>query len=201
MRGRTLAVYRHTMADGFTGYFDRDGRSAESPLLKTPVKGARISSIFGMRHHPILGYERLHKGLDFAAPRGTPVLAASNGVIDKRQRNAGYGRYVRIDHGAGHATAYAHLNAYADGLNVGDPVRQGDVIGYVGSTGLATGPHLHYEVLHDTTPVDPATVALPPQRVLSGNDVADFRIARIKLLVALKRAAANEPTETASAVN
>lgn len=201
MRDHTLAVYRHTTADGFTGYFDRDGRSAEGPLLKTPVEGSRVSSNFGMRRHPILGYERMHKGLDFAAPRGTPILAAGHGVVVQRQRNGGYGRYIRIDHGAGHATAYAHLSKYADGLDVGDTVRQGDVIGYVGSTGLATGPHLHYEVLRDDTQINPVAVALPPQRVLADAERADFRIARIKLLVVLKRAIADTPTETASAIN
>src|SRR5690606_13914592 len=137
------------------GYFDRDGRSIENALLKTPVDGARVASVFGMRHHPILGYSRMHRGIDFAAPRGTPVFAAGDGVVARLGTNGGYGRYVRIDHGGGEATAYAHLGAYADGLAVGERVRQGQVVGYVGASGLATGPHLHYEVLIDDAQVDP----------------------------------------------
>lgn len=185
---RVISVFHHRTADGFEGYFDRDGHSTEGPILKTPVEGARVSSPFGMRRHPILGYTRMHKGLDFAAVTGTPVLAAGDGVVVRRERNGGYGRFVQIRHTGGLATAYAHLSRYADALAPGDEVRQGQVIGYVGATGLATGPHLHYEMLRDGLPVDPSGMELAPSRVLAGEALDHFRIERIRLMVVLKRA-------------
>lgn len=185
---RTLAVYRHTTKDGFTGYFDGEGRSVGSSLLRSPVQTIRVSSDYGMRRHPILGYSRMHRGIDFAAPDGAPVLAAGDGFIEALGTNGGYGRYVRIRHPRGRATAYAHLGAYAEGIGVGDAVRQGQVIGYVGASGLATGPHLHFEVLEGGVRVDPGSVTRTPWRVLAGAALSDFRVARIKMLVVLNRA-------------
>src|SRR3546814_4596351 len=115
--------------------------------MKTPVDGGRLSSLFGKRDHPVLGYTRRHKGLDFAAPRGAPVLAAGDGVVMKRERFGSFGKYIRLRHDETYETAYAHLSRYAEELQPGDRVKQGEVIGYVGTTGLATGPNLHYEVL------------------------------------------------------
>ena len=201
LRERTLSIYRHTTPDGYVGYFDTEGRSAERPLLKTPVDDGRLSSRFGMRHHPILGYSRMHEGLDFSAPRGAPVLAAGNGIVVRRSRYGSFGRYIKILHGGSYATAYAHLSGYAKGLKPGDHLRQGAIIGYVGASGLATGPHLHYEVLRDDEPVDPVEVSLPPRRVLAGEELSHFRVARIKLLVIIKRARIASGTERAFAVN
>ena len=127
-------------------------------LLRTPVDGARLSSSFGLRRHPILGFTRMHRGIDFAAPTGTPMLAAGAGVVEVAGRNRGYGNYVRLRHNRQFATAYAHLSRFAPGLVPGRRVEQGEVIGYVGATGLATGPHLHYEVVSGGEQVDPLTV-------------------------------------------
>jgi murein DD-endopeptidase MepM/ murein hydrolase activator NlpD len=162
---------RYTTRDGYTGFFDSDGRSADTALLKTPVDSGRLSSLFGKRDHPMLGFTRMHKGLDFSAPLGAIVVAAGDGIVSKRERNGGFGNYVQIEHSGDYATAYAHLSRYAAGLNAGDRVRQGETIGYVGATGLATGPNLHYEVLHNGSAVDPVTVNSPPQKVLAGEEL------------------------------
>lgn len=175
MEDRTFRVYRYTTGDGYTGFFNVDGRSIETSLMKTPVDGGRLSSLFGKRDHPILGYTRMHKGLDFAAPRGAPVLAAGDGIVERRRRYGSFGNYVRIRHDSTYATAYAHLSRYSKGLRKGERVRQGEVIGYVGSTGMATGPNLHYEVLADGDQVNPIKLELPPRRVLTGEPLARFR--------------------------
>lgn len=174
LEGRSLTIYRFTTSDGYTGFFDADGSSLEVNLSKMPVDGARLSSRFGRRNHPILGYSRSHKGLDFAAPRGTPVYAAGDGVVVRRHRNGSFGNYVRIMHGGGYETAYAHLSKYAD-IRAGARVRQGDLIGYVGATGLASGPNLHYEVLKKGEQVDPMKVESPPIRQLHVGDLLRFR--------------------------
>tara|TARA_R110002110_G_scaffold85816_6_gene223991 strand:+ start:28987 stop:30414 length:1428 start_codon:yes stop_codon:yes gene_type:complete len=166
-----VRLLRYTTREGYTGFFDSDGRSADTALLKTPVDGGRLSSLFGRRDHPILGYTRMHKGLDFSAPLGTTVVAAGDGTVLKRARNGGFGNYVQIEHGDNYATAYAHLSRYAAGLNAGDRVRQGETIGYVGATGLATGPNLHYEVLRNGTAIDPVSVNSPPQKILAGEEL------------------------------
>jgi murein DD-endopeptidase MepM/ murein hydrolase activator NlpD len=154
-RGREIEAYGFTTGDGQTSFFDRDGRALRKWLLKTPIDGARLSSQFGPRRHPVLGYNRMHKGIDFAAPPGTPILAAGDGVIDFAGRNQGYGKYIRLKHNGEHSTAYAHLSRFEPGVKRGRRVRQGEVIGYVGSSGLATGPHLHYEVLYRGEQVNP----------------------------------------------
>lgn len=158
LRGRTIEAYRFTTGDGRTGFFDREGRALRKWLLKTPIDGARLSSRFGPRRHPVLGYTRMHKGIDFAAPPGTPILAAGDGTIEFVGWNRGYGRYVRLRHNGEYSTAYAHLSRFAPGMKRGRRIGQGEVIGYVGSTGLSTGPHLHYEVLYRDEQVNPLAI-------------------------------------------
>jgi len=177
-RGKRYAYWRLAHDDGTHGYYDDEGRSVQRLLMKTPVDGARLSSRFGMRRHPILGYTRLHRGLDFAAPRGTPIYAAGNGTIVALGRNGDYGKYIRLRHRNGYETAYAHMNGYARRLKKGARVKQGQVIGYVGSTGLATGPHLHYEVLRHKKPVNPRDLEVPAQRSLADEGLDKLRMAQ-----------------------
>lgn len=173
------AFYRFTPADdGITDYFDAEGESARKFLMKTPINGARLSSGFGLRRHPISGYTKMHKGTDFAAPTGTPVYAAGNGVVVRADRFGGYGNYVRIKHANGYETAYAHLSRFGPGIKKGTRVRQGDVIGYVGTTGASTGPHLHYEVLLDGVQIDPISLKLPTGRKLEGEFLSVFETER-----------------------
>jgi murein DD-endopeptidase MepM/ murein hydrolase activator NlpD len=177
-RGKRYAYWRLANDDGTHGYFDDAGRSVQRLLMKTPVDGARLSSRFGMRRHPILGYTRLHRGLDFAAPRGTPIYAAGDGQIVALGRNGDFGKYIRIRHSNGYETAYAHMNGYARRLKKGVRVKQGQVIGYVGSTGLATGPHLHYEVLRHKKPVNPRDLEVPAQTSLTDAGLDKLRMAQ-----------------------
>lgn len=165
---KTKAYYWHTPSDdGVSSWFDRAGESATRFLMKTPINGARLSSSFGRRRHPISGYSRLHKGTDFAAPTGTPIYAAGNGVVERASRYGGYGNYVRLKHINGYKTAYAHLSRYGRGVKKGRTVRQGDIIGYVGSTGRSTGPHLHYEVMINGRHVNAMSLDLPTGRKLA----------------------------------
>lgn len=178
--GRALkrGFYRFTPSDdGVSDYFDDKGESATRFLMKTPINGARISSNFGTRRHPISGFTRLHKGTDFAAPTGTPIYAAGSGTVQRASWNGGYGNYIRIKHSRGYETAYAHLSRYASGLKPGRKVRQGEVIGYVGSTGASTGPHLHYEVYVDGKPLNAMSLKLPTGRKLGEEPamLAEFR--------------------------
>ncbi|MFP4127338.1 MAG: M23 family metallopeptidase [Alphaproteobacteria bacterium] len=172
--GRVLEAFRFER-DGEAAFFSREGESLRKFLLRTPVSGARMSSDFGMRRHPILGYNRMHRGIDFAAPTGTPIRAAGDGRIVRVGPYGGYGNYVRIQHGDGYATAYAHLSRFAAGTRSGRRVEQGEVIGYVGSTGRSTGPHLHFEVLKNGEQVDPLGIARPPAENLEGEALAAFR--------------------------
>lgn len=178
VQGTALRLYRFETADGFTDYFNEHGESVRKALMKTPINGARLSSRYGMRKHPILGYSRMHRGADFAAPTGTPVMAAGNGVIDYIGRKGAYGKYIRIRHNSTYKTAYAHLSKYARGLKRGKRVKQGQVIGYVGSTGRSTGPHLHYEVHRGGKQVNPLTLKLPSGKKLSGAELIAFNMAR-----------------------
>ena len=178
LSGTVRAFYRQETADGIIDYYDPDGHSARKALLRTPVDGARLSSRYGMRRHPVLGYSRMHRGVDFAAPQGTPIKAAGDGVVEVAGTLAGYGNYVRIRHNGVYQTAYAHLRGYATGIRTGARVRQGQTIGYVGSTGLATGPHLHFEVLENGTAVNPESAQLPIGKRLSGGELAEFNRAR-----------------------
>ena len=169
INGKALnkSYYRFTPSDDeMVDYFDTNGDAATKFLMKTPINGARLSSNFGYRRHPISGYNKLHKGTDFAAPTGTPVYAAGHGTIERASRYGGYGNYVRIQHNNGYETAYAHLSRYGSGIRSGRRVRQGDIIGYVGSTGASTGPHLHYEVLINGKHVNAMRLKLPTGRKL-----------------------------------
>jgi len=173
--GEDMPFYRYTDKSGNVGYYDDRGFSAKKPLMKTPIDGARISSGFGMREHPVLGFTKMHKGIDFAAPRGTPIYAAGDGVIEKIGPFSTYGNYVRIRHRNDLKTAYAHMKGFKAGLRDGSHVKQGEVIGYVGTTGRSTGPHLHYEVLVNNKQVNPASVKLPTGATLHGHDLKSFK--------------------------
>ena len=170
LNGKTVSksFYRFKTPDEkITDYFQANGESSTKFLMKTPINGARISSRFGKRRHPISGFTRLHKGTDFAAPTGTPIYAAGNGVVERASRYGGYGHYIRIRHAKGYKTAYAHLSRYGRGVKAGRRVRQGQVIGYVGSTGASTGPHLHYEVYRNGKAVDVMRLKFPTGRKLA----------------------------------
>lgn len=173
--GREKPIYRFEMDGGRVDYFEPDGTSIRKTLMKTPVDGARISSGFGYRKHPVLGYNKLHKGMDFAASTGTPIYAAGDGVVEYAARKGSYGNYIRIRHNSKLKTAYAHMNKFKKGVSQGKSVKQGDVIGYVGTTGRSTGPHLHYEVLVNGTQVNPRSVKLPTGEVLTGKQLNRFK--------------------------
>ena len=181
LSGRLLELYRFTPKSGRPDYFDPSGLSVRRALLRTPVDGARMSSGFGMRKHPILGYSKMHRGIDFAAPAGTPVFAAGDGTVVEAGRKGAYGNYLRIRHSGGYQTAYAHMNRTAAGIAAGKHVGQGQVIGYVGSTGRATGPHLHYEVLANNQQIDPAGLMLPSGEKLAGEDLKAFKAAKARI--------------------
>ena len=181
LSGVTTEIFLHSTAGGESDYFDPKGQSVRKALLRTPIDGARISSGFGKRKHPILGYTKMHRGVDFAAPRGTPVYAAGTGVIEYAGRNGAYGKYIRIRHGGSFKTAYAHLKGYAKGIARGKRVKQGQVIGYVGSTGRSTGPHLHYEVLRDGKQTNPRNMKLPAGPKLAGEPLEQFQAARAEI--------------------
>jgi murein DD-endopeptidase MepM/ murein hydrolase activator NlpD len=181
LSGKRMRLYRHRSTDGETDYFDAKGHSVRKALVVSPVDGARISSGFGRRRHPILGYTKMHRGTDFAAARGTPVYAAGRGVIETAGRNGAYGRYIRIRHNGTYKTAYAHLQGYVRGIKRGKRVRQGQVIGYVGSSGRSTGPHLHYEILRNGKQINPKRLNLPSGRILKGAELARFQTARAAL--------------------
>ncbi|MFD1378442.1 M23 family metallopeptidase [Fodinicurvata halophila] len=172
--GEDLSYYRYETGDGDVDYFNSEGQSARKGLMKTPVDGARVSSGYGMRKHPTQGYTKMHKGVDFAAPTGTPIYAAGDGVVERAGPFSSYGNYIRLRHNNSYQTAYAHLNGLAKGITAGTRVKQGDVIGYVGSTGRSTGPHLHYEVLQDGAHVNPSDIKLPTGRKLAGSELEDF---------------------------
>lgn len=176
LSGKEKPIYRFTNALGKTDYYDRSGASQKRALLRTPIDGARLTSSFGMRRHPLLGYSKMHKGADFGAPSGTPVYAAGNGAIVEAGRKGAYGNYIRLRHGGDIATAYAHLSRFAPRSRPGLTVMQGDVIGFVGSTGRSTGPHLHYEVLRSGKPVNPLSVVFPAGENLQGPDLQAFHV-------------------------
>jgi len=183
--GRKLAFYRYTTPKGRTAYFDSKGRSARRGLMRTPISGARISSGFGMRRHPVLGYTKMHTGVDFAAPTGTPIHAAGPGTVIHAGWRGGYGRTVMIKHPSGHVTLYAHQSRIARGIRKGVKVRQGQVIGYVGATGRVTGPHLHFEVRIKGRKVNPMRVRTATRQQLTGKALQQFRkrMARIQRLL------------------
>ncbi|HEY4941311.1 MAG TPA: peptidoglycan DD-metalloendopeptidase family protein [Rhizomicrobium sp.] len=178
--GREYAVYRYQPDPNQPAeYFDAHGASLRGMLMKTPVDGARITSGFGMRFHPVLGYTRMHKGIDFGVPVGTPVMASGSGIVKIAGRSSGYGNYMRIDMGNGYGFAYGHLSRFAPGMHPGSHVRQGEIVAYSGNTGLSTGPHLHYEILKDGVQVNPLKVKVAQGRILAGHDLRDFLLARL----------------------
>jgi murein DD-endopeptidase MepM/ murein hydrolase activator NlpD len=175
LSGRKIPLYRYETADGSVDYYGRDGQSTKKTLMKTPIDGARMSSGFGMRRHPVLGYGKMHKGIDFAAPTGTPIYAAGEGKVVKAGRFSSFGNYVRIKHRGDLDTAYGHMSKIASGLRPGARVKQGQIIGYVGTTGRSTGPHLHYEILVAGKQVNPRGVNLPVGHALAGRDMKKFK--------------------------
>jgi murein DD-endopeptidase MepM/ murein hydrolase activator NlpD len=178
LSGRTHRLYRYRPAGAQAPEFFTDGgQSVKKALLRTPIDGARLSSAYGMRLHPILGYTKIHRGVDFAAPRGTPIMAASDGVVEEAGRKGAYGNFVLIRHDGVYETAYAHLRRFARGLRPGTPVRQGEVIGFVGATGRATGPHLHFEVRARGEQVNPMSVRTAAGPALAGGELAAFSAA------------------------
>ncbi len=185
--GTTRNFYRFQMQDGSTDYFDEDGSSAQQFLLRNPLPAGKFRSGFGARKHPILGYVRMHTGVDWAAPIGTPIIAAGNGVIEKVGWAGGYGKQIIIRHANGYETSYNHQSAFAKGIEAGMRVRQGQTIGYLGQTGLATGPHLHYELMVNGTKVDPMRVRLPVGKVLKGDDLVAFKRERDRIDDLLKQ--------------
>ena len=156
------------------GHYDQNGKSVKKALMKTPINGARLSSAYGMRKHPILGYNKKHMGVDFAAPTGTPIMAAGTGHIEYVGTNGGAGKYIRIKHLNGYKTSYSHLSSYASGMQKNVRVKQGQTIGYVGSTGLSTGPHLHYEVIFNGEKINPMKMKLPSGKKLKGTSLNNF---------------------------
>ena len=182
VRGAEKAYYRFKApGDAEPAWYDQFGRTARKFLMKTPINGARLSSGFGMRRHPILGFSKMHKGTDFAAPTGTPIMAAGDGVVEKAGFFGGYGRYVRLRHSGDYGTAYGHMSAFARGIRPGTRVRQGQVIGYVGSSGASTGPHLHYEVLLNGRHINPMSMRVPTGRNLDGKALAAFEQERARI--------------------
>ena len=163
------------------GHYDKNGKSVKKALMKTPINGARLSSSFGMRKHPIDGYNKLHKGTDFAAPLGTPIMASGDGKIIRAKWCGGGGNCIKIKHNSTYSTVYAHMSKFAFGMKKGVRVKQGQVIGYVGSTGKSTGPHLHYEVIKNGKKINSQTLKLPSGKILTGKDRELFEVNRIKL--------------------
>lgn len=196
-KGGTTRFYRFKGAGmSEAQYFDDTGKNIRGFLLRTPLDGARMTSGFGARRHPILGYNRMHTGIDFGAPTGTPVYAAADGVVSEAKWAGGYGRWLKIRHTGKFETAYAHLSGWA--VKAGQSVRQGQVIAYVGSTGRSTGPHLHYEVIMSGQKVNPKSAKVPQGTILAGADLAAFRAQKLRIDGLLAKAGG---TETRLAVN
>ena len=170
-----LGFFRYDGAKDTIGWYDENGNSAARTLIRTPISGARLSSSFGHRKHPISGFNAMHKGVDFAAPRGTPIIAAGSGVIREAGWKGSFGRYIRIRHNATYDTAYAHMSRIAPNIRAGSRVKQGEIIGYVGSTGRSTGAHLHYEVMVNNRQVNPMTVRLPTGKRIDDQHLAAFK--------------------------
>ncbi len=167
--------------EGSVGHYDKNGKSVKKALMKTPINGARLSSPFGMRKHPIDGFNKMHKGTDFAAPMGTPIMASGDGVVKKASWCGGGGNCVVIKHNSTYKTVYAHMSKFASGIRSGVRVKQGQVIGFVGSTGKSTGPHLHYEVIVNGKRINSQTLKLPSGKILKGEDRVVFETNKIKL--------------------
>ncbi|MEY4799428.1 MAG: hypothetical protein RI978_1729 [Verrucomicrobiota bacterium] len=186
--GKTKTLYRYTTRDGQTDYYDEQGRSAQKSLLKTPVSGARLTSGFGMRRHPLLGYSKMHAGVDFGVPQGTPIRAAGSGVVKIAGRHGAFGIAVEIKHNDRYETLYAHMSKLAAGIRRGTKVNQGQIIGYVGSTGRSTGPHLHYEVHVDDRPVNPTRIKAAGGKQLAGKELMKFNQLKQRVVAMMQQA-------------
>ncbi len=180
VNGEEINLYNFKYKD-HEEYYDIKGKSITKSLMKTPINGARLSSSFGMRKHPILGYNKMHRGTDFAAPSGTPIMASGSGTVTRARWCGGGGNCVKIKHNSTYETIYAHMKAFAKGIKEGRKVKQGQIIGYVGSTGLSTGPHLHYEVIVNGKKVNSQKLKLPSGKILKGEERKQFEIDRIKI--------------------
>ena len=181
VNGEEINLYNFKFNEDEEEYFDIKGKSITKSLMKTPINGARLSSSFGMRKHPILGYNKMHRGTDFAAPSGTPIMASGSGTVTRARWCGGGGNCVKIKHNSTYETIYAHMKAFAKGVREGKKVKQGQIIGYVGSTGMSTGPHLHYEVIVNGKKVNSQKLKLPSGKVLKGEKRKEFELERIKI--------------------
>ncbi len=181
IRGNDLNLYKFELQNKEIDYFDESGKSMKKTLMKTPINGARLSSPFGKRKHPILGFTKMHTGTDFAAPTGTPIMASGDGVVTKAQWCGGGGNCVKIKHNSVYQTIYAHMSKFGRGIKKGVRVKQGQIIGYVGSTGLSTGPHLHYEVIENGRKINSQKLKLPSGKVLKGEQRNEFEVNKIKI--------------------
>ncbi len=181
LQNQDLKLYRHEYEKNKIDYFDENGKSMRKTLMKTPINGARLSSSFGKRKHPILGFTKMHTGTDFAAPTGTPILASGDGLVVRAQWCGGGGNCVKIKHNRVYQTVYAHMSKFAKGIKKGTRVKQGQIIGYVGSTGLSTGPHLHYEVIENGRKINSQKLKLPSGKVLKGDNRKVFEVNKIKI--------------------
>ncbi len=190
VNGREISLYKFGDDDSY-GYFDINGKSVEKALMKTPINGARLSSSYGMRKHPITGFTKMHQGTDFAAPLGTPIMASGSGTITRAKWCGGGGNCIKIKHNSTYETIYAHMQSFAKGMKVGKKVRQGQIIGYVGSTGMSTGPHLHYEVIVNGKKVNSQKLKLPSVKVLKNEERKFFEIHRIKTDVLIAELVSN----------
>ncbi len=192
LQGKTNDLYIFKTKDG-NEHFDKAGKSIKKSLMKTPINGARLSSSFGLRKHPILGYTKMHRGTDFAAPEGTPIMASGDGKIVRARWCGGGGNCIKIKHNSTYSTVYAHLKNFAKGIKEGRRVKQGQTIGYVGSTGMSTGPHLHYEVIVNGKKVNSQKLNLPSGKILKGNERKKFEVEKIKLNVLKSELISSQP--------
>ncbi len=181
LQNEDLKLYRHEYEKNKIDYFDENGKSMRKTLMKTPINGARLSSSFGKRKHPILGFTKMHTGTDFAAPLGTPILASGDGLVVRAQWCGGGGNCVKIKHNRVYQTVYAHMSKFGRGIKKGARVKQGQIIGYVGSTGLSTGPHLHYEVIENGKKINSQKLKLPSGKILKGDQRKNFEVKKIKI--------------------
>ena len=181
LQNRDYQLYKYQYQKDKIDYFDENGKSVRKTLMKTPINGARLSSSYGKRKHPILGYTKMHLGTDFAAPTGTPIMASGDGKITKAGWCGGGGNCVKIKHNSTYQTVYAHMSKFGRGIKKGVRVKQGQIIGYVGSTGLSTGPHLHYEVIENGRKINSQKLKLPSGKILKGKEREKFEVSKIKI--------------------
>ena len=181
LQNNDLKLYKFEHEKNKVDYFDENGKSMRKTLMKTPINGARLSSSFGKRKHPILGFTRMHSGTDFAAPKGTPIMASGDGIVTRAKWCGGGGNCVKIKHNSTYSTVYAHMSKFGRGIKKGVRVKQGQIIGYVGSTGLSTGPHLHYEVIKNNKKINSQKLKLPSGKILKGDERKLFEVNKIKI--------------------